>query len=132
MNQPAAWSDANRLGGLRRFAVAITALNVFGHTVLGFEQAPAHPVVAVLVAYSMELLLEWLGARTEHRRPRFLGGPRVLVDFLLSAHITGLAVAMLLYANENLMPVAMAAACAVGSKAIFRVRAHENGSECDR
>lgn len=126
MNQPAAWSDANRLGGLRRFAVAITALNVFGHTVLGFEQAPAHPVVAVLVAYGMELLLEWIGARTEGRRPRFLGGPRVMVDFLLSAHITGMAVAMLLYANENLMPVAMASACAVGSKVIFRVRVDGN------
>jgi Na+-translocating ferredoxin:NAD+ oxidoreductase RnfD subunit len=118
----AAWSDANRLGGLRRFAVAITALNVVGHTLLGFEQSPAHPLVALAVAYGMELVLEWVGARLERRTPRFVGGPRVLVDFLLSAHITGMAVAMLLYANERLLPVAMAAACAIGSKAIVRVR----------
>lgn len=114
-------SDANRIGGLRRFAVAITAFNVFGHTVLGFEQSLACPLVGLAVAYGMELLLEWVGARLDRRRPRFAGGPRVLVDFLLSAHIAGLAVAMLLYPNERLLPVALAAACAIGSKAIFRV-----------
>jgi Na+-translocating ferredoxin:NAD+ oxidoreductase RnfD subunit len=42
------------------------------------------------------------------------------VNFLLSAHITGLAVAMLLYANERLLPIVFATAVAVGSKAIFR------------
>ncbi|ACY13324.1 RnfABCDGE type electron transport complex subunit D [Haliangium ochraceum] len=118
----AALPDASRLGGLRRFAVAITALNILGHTVLGFEQSPAHPLVALAVAYGLELLLEWVGARQERRAPRFVGGPRALVDFLLSAHITGLAVAMLLYTNERLLPVAMAAACAIGSKTLFRVR----------
>lgn len=126
MQATAEWSHANRLGGLRRFAVAITTLNIFGHTVLGFEQSLAYPLVALAVAYGMELLLEWVGARLEQRPPRFVGGARVLVDFLLSAHISGLAVAMLLYANERLMPVAMAAACAVGSKAIFRVRVNGN------
>jgi len=43
-----------------------------------------------------------------------------LVDFLLSAHISGLAVAMLLYANDRLMPIAFASVVAIGSKAIFR------------
>ena len=42
------------------------------------------------------------------------------VDFLLPAHITGLAVAMLLYANENCAVIAFAAAVAIGSKAVFR------------
>ncbi|HBL25338.1 MAG TPA: enediyne biosynthesis protein UnbU, partial [Acidobacteria bacterium] len=32
-----------RLTALRRFAIAITTLNVLGHTVLGFEQAWATP-----------------------------------------------------------------------------------------
>ncbi len=32
-----------RLGALRRFAIAITVLNVLGHTVLGFEQSLAQP-----------------------------------------------------------------------------------------
>lgn len=110
-----------RLAALRRFATAITVLNVLGHTVLGFEQSLATPVVAVLVAYATEILLELVEAWRLGRSPRFLGGFVKLVDFLLSAHITGLAVAMLLYANERLLPVAFAAATAIGSKYLFRV-----------
>lgn len=119
--QPSSWAHATRLGGLRRFALAITLFNLLGHTILGFEQSIAQPLVALATAYGMELLLELLGARAEHRAPRFAGGFRALVDFLLSAHITGLAVAMLLYANNRLAPVAFAAAWAIASKALFRV-----------
>jgi hypothetical protein len=111
-----------RLGALRRFAVAITVLNLAGHLFLGFEQSWAQPVAAILTAYLMELLLETVQSRAQGRRPRFLGGARALVDFLLSAHISGLAVSMLLYANDRLWVVAFAAAVAIGSKAIFRVR----------
>ena len=110
-----------RLAALRRFATAITVLNVLGHTVLGFEQSLATPVTAVLVAYATEILLELVESWRLGRRPRFLGGFGKLVDFLLSAHITGLAVSMLLYANERLPPVAFAAAVAIGSKYLFRV-----------
>jgi len=115
------WRDT-RLAGLRRFAFAITLLNVLGHTVLGFEQSWAQPLVSLAAAYSTELLLEWVSARAAGRRARFLGGPKVLMDFLLSAHISGLACAMLLYANSRLWPVAFAATAAIASKAIFRVR----------
>jgi Na+-translocating ferredoxin:NAD+ oxidoreductase RnfD subunit len=115
------WYATNRLGGLRRFAVAITLLNLLGHTVLGFEQSWAQPLVALATAYSTELLLELLDAWGQQRPPRFLGGYRRLIDFLLSAHITGLAVAMLLYANDRLWPVAFAAAVAIGSKILLRV-----------
>lgn len=110
-----------RLPALRRFAVAITVLNILGHTVLGFEQSLAQPVVALLTAYSMEILLEILESRRLGRRPRFLGGGTAAIDFLLSPHITGLAVAMLLYANDRLFPVAFAAATAIGSKYLLRV-----------
>lgn len=110
-----------RLGALRRFATAITVLNILGHTVLGFEQSLATPVTAVLVAYATEILLELLESWRLGRKPRFLGGGTAFVDFLLSAHITGLAVSMLLYANERLLPVAFAAAVAIGSKYLFRV-----------
>jgi enediyne biosynthesis protein E5 len=110
-----------RLAALRRFAFAITFLNVLGHTVLGFEQSLAQPVVALLTAYTMEMLLELLESRRLGRRPRFLGSAGQLVDFLLSPHITGLAVAMLLYANDRLLPIAFAAATAIGSKYVFRV-----------
>jgi hypothetical protein len=110
-----------RLGALRRFATAITILNILGHTVLGFEQSLATPVVALLTAYSAEILLEAIESWRLGRRPRFLAGGTAPLDFLLSAHITGLAVGMLLYANERLLPVAFAAATAIGSKYLFRV-----------
>jgi len=115
----------DRLGGLRRFAVAITILNVLGHTVFGFEQSWATPFVSLAAAYGMELLLEMVDARVQRRRPRFLGGPMTLVSFLLSAHISGLAVGMLLYANARLWPIALASAAAIASKALFRVRTRQ-------
>lgn len=109
-----------RLAALRRFATAITILNILGHTVLGFEQSWAHPVVGVLAAYLAEILLEIVDSRLKGRRPRFLAGGTAPIDFLLSAHISGLAVSMLLYSNEELLPIAFAAVTAIGSKYIFR------------
>lgn len=109
-----------RLAALRRFATAITVLNLFGHTVLGFEQAWATPVVALLAAYSTEILLEVVNAWRLGYKPRFLAGGTAPVDFLLSAHISGLAVSMLLYANDRLWPVVFAAVTAIASKYIFR------------
>lgn len=106
-----------RLPALRRFAVAITVLNLLGHTVLGFEQAWAHLVCAVLAAYATELLIERVAAWSERRPPRDAGR---MIDFLLSPHITGCAVAMLLYPGGRLMPVVFAAVTAIASKAIFR------------
>jgi hypothetical protein len=77
--------------------------------------------VALATAYSLELLLEAVGAWSEDRPCHFKGGLGALVDFLLPAHITGLAVAMLLYANDRLAPIAFAAAVGIGSKALIRV-----------
>ena len=83
----------DRLGGLRRFAIAITVLNILGHAFFGFEQSLAQPVVALVSAYSVELLLEFIDARCNRRPLRFMGGgSRKFVDFLLSAHITGLEI----------------------------------------
>jgi enediyne biosynthesis protein E5 len=115
---------ADRLGGLRRFAIAITVLNILGHAFFGFEQSLAQPFVALVSAYSVELLLELIDARCNRRPLRFLGGgPRKFVEFLLSAHITGLACAMLLYANERLGPVIFASVVAICSKCILRAPA---------
>ncbi|HEX6747359.1 MAG TPA: hypothetical protein VF092_08655 [Longimicrobium sp.] len=119
--------DAGRLGGLRRFAVAITILNLLGHTVLGFEQSWAQPVVALAAAYLTEALLEAVDSRAAGRSPRWRGGARAAVDFFLSAHITGLAVAMLLYANDRLAVIAFAAAAAIASKSLFRLPAGQGG-----
>lgn len=120
---PAEGDRASRLGGLRRFAVAITLLNIVGRVFLGFEQSWLQVFTAVATAYSMELGLELLLAWAERRRPRFLGGWRVLADFLLSAHIAAFAVSMLLYGSDRLAPYAFAAATAIGSKAVLRVPA---------
>jgi len=109
------------LAGLRRFAIAITVLTILGHGFLGFEQSYAQPVVSLATAYSMQLLLEWASAWSERRRPRFAGGLGPLVNFLLSAHITGLAVAMLLYFHDSLWAIAFASAAAISSKTLFRV-----------
>lgn len=110
-----------RLPALRRFAVAITVLNLLGHSVLGFEPSWAQPLVGVFTAYAVELLLERIDARLNGRAPRFAGGWSKAVEFLLPAHITGLAVAMLLYSNSRLGPIAFAAGAAVASKYVLRV-----------
>jgi enediyne biosynthesis protein E5 len=111
----------DRLGGLRRFAIAITVFNILGHTVFGFEQAWIQPFVSVFTAYVCEIWFELLECHVQQRRPRFLGGWRNTVDFLLSAHITGLACGMLLYSNTRLMPLVFASAAAIASKAVLRV-----------
>lgn len=112
-----------RLAALRRFAVAITILNIAGHAFLGFEQSLLQVFVSLATAYSVEILIEIVDSRANRRGPRFQGGPTAFVDFLLPGHITGLAVAMLLYANEQILPIVFAATVAVGSKAVFRTSA---------
>jgi len=121
------WYKQDRLAGLRRFAAAITLLNVVGHLWLGFEQAWITPFVGVGAAYATEIVLELADAWSSRRPVRFLpqrlgGKGEHPVDFLLSAHISGLAVSMLLYANERVWPIAFAACVAIASKAVFRMR----------
>src|SRR5215471_18059698 len=110
----------DHLGGLRRFAIAITVFNLLGHLVFGFEQSYAQPFVALAAAYGTELLLDFVDARLNHRPRRCAGTPRQVIDSLLSAHITGLAVAMLLYTNERLLPTMFAASTAIASKTLLR------------
>ncbi|MBO2455777.1 enediyne biosynthesis protein UnbU [Actinomadura barringtoniae] len=111
-----------RVAALRRFAMSITALTVLGHLVLGFEQAYLTPVVAVLVAYALDLALETLDALGRGRLPKYFGGRKDMLDFLLPAHITGLACAMLLFASSRLGPVIFAVTVAIASKYVFRMR----------
>ncbi|GAA3119780.1 hypothetical protein GCM10010466_08290 [Planomonospora alba] len=115
-----------RTSALRRFAVSITVFNVLGHTVLGFEQAYATPLAALAVAYALELGLERLDATVNGRPVKYAGGWIRLLDFLLPAHISALACAMLLYANDRLAPVILAVIVAIASKYLIRVRL--NGS----
>ena len=115
------WYGGKRTAGLLRFAIAISILNVLGHTLFGFEQAWAHPLIALATAYGVELVLEIADAWANHRRPMFLRSGHDLVVFLLPAHITGLAVSMLLYPNERFWVVAFASAVAIASKRVFRI-----------
>lgn len=121
------WERSARLGGLRRFAIAITILNILGHTFFGFEQSWAQPLVALGTAYPLAILLEVFQCWSTGRKPAFSGGVRALIDFLLSAHISALAVAMLLYANDRLWVVAFATSVAIGSKVLFRQPARSGG-----
>jgi Na+-translocating ferredoxin:NAD+ oxidoreductase RnfD subunit len=121
MNGMMKGNESNRLGGLRRFAIAISILNILGHTLFGFEMAWGTPFVALAAAYSAELILEIVDAHLTHRQARFRGSPMRLVDFLLSAHISGLAVGMLLYANSRIWPVVFAAIAAIASKRVLRM-----------
>jgi hypothetical protein len=117
-----------REAALIRFATAITVLNILGHLWLGFEQSWITPFIGLAAAYSTELAGEMAMSRSLGRAPRFVGGSRNLVMFLLSAHITGLAVSMLLYAAEQLWVVAFAASAAVASKYVFRMPLGPNGA----
>lgn len=121
MTQQVKANAPNRLGGLRRFAIAITVFNILGHTIFGFEQAWIQPLVSVLTAYACEIWFELVDCYVHARKPRFAGGWQNKVDFLLSAHITGVACAMLLYSNSRLMPIVFATATAICSKALLRV-----------
>jgi hypothetical protein len=108
------------VAGKRRFAFTITVFTVLGHMWLGFEASYAQPLVALATAYVMQLLLESVDARSSGRLPRFAGGFVPLLDFLTSAHIAALSIAMLLYFNDRLIIVSFAVATAIGSKYVLR------------
>ncbi|HZB33952.1 MAG TPA: enediyne biosynthesis protein UnbU [Streptosporangiaceae bacterium] len=110
-----------RISALRRFAISITTFTILGHAWLGFEQAYITPVAAVLVAYAAELGLEVVDAWARRRPPKYERTVIGIVDFLLPAHITGLACAMLLYANSRLAPVLLAVVIAIASKYLIQV-----------
>ena len=110
-----------RIAALRRFAISITAFNVLGYLWLGFEQPWLWPVMAVGAAYGTELLVESVSAWADRRTPGYRGGGlKGLADFLMPAHITALAVNMLLYANAQAWLVVFAVVVAVGQKSILR------------
>ncbi|KAA8883760.1 enediyne biosynthesis protein [Nocardia colli] len=106
---------------LRNFAISLSVLNIIGYTLLGFEQPPLWPILALLASYAIDLVFEWITAWSRSTAPRFLGcGARGVYEFLLPAHITALAVNMLLYANNQFWPVLFAVAAAITSKYVFQ------------
>lgn len=106
---------------LRRFAISISVFNLVGYLFLGFEQPWGWPLVALATAYTTEIVLEIAGARVEGRAPRFGGnGFRGLAEFLLPAHITGLALNMLIYVNDRIFVMMLGVFIAVSAKWVLR------------
>nr|AAO25893.1 UnbU [Streptomyces macromomyceticus] len=113
--------DPKVIKALQRFAVSISVLNVLGYTVLGFEQGWLWPFIAVATGYTTEIVLEWISAKGEGRAPRYAGGGRKgLMEFLLPAHITSLAVNMLTYTNDRWWVMMFGVIVAVGTKHVLR------------
>ena len=118
---PAKKKPDPRYLALRNFAMSISAFNIFGYTLLGFEQPWIWPIFAVLVAYATEITFEIISAWAYKRPVAFVGrGFRGLYEFLLPAHITALAVNMLTYANNQFWPVAFGVIVGVAAKHVLR------------
>jgi hypothetical protein len=109
-----------RLMALWYFCTLMTVWNILGRTVLGFEQSFLQYFVAVGTAIAMQILLEWVDAGANERRPRYQGGLANFLNFLPPAIIAGSACSMLLFPNERLWPFAFAAALSISSKVLFR------------
>lgn len=113
-------SAVRRYFALWYFTTLLIVWNILGHTVLGFEQSDLQSLVGVATAIGFQVLLEWVDARVNNRKPRYAGSWADFVNFLPPAIIPGLALTMLLYPNERLMPVIFGVGVAICSKVIFR------------
>lgn len=106
---------------LRNFAISLSVFTVLGYTVLGFEQAWLWAVIAVVTAITTEIVFELISAWAYRRSPRFTGnGARGVYEFLLPGYITGLAVNMLVYTNNQVWPVVFGVVVAVSGKHVLR------------
>jgi hypothetical protein len=113
--------DSKVVKALRRFAISISIFNIAGYIFLGFEQPWIWPFVAIATGYTTELVLERIGARVEDRAPRYAGGGfKGLVEFLFPAHITSIALNMLIYVNDRIWVMMFAVTLAVATKWILR------------
>src|SRR5437899_11807680 len=59
----------HRLFALWYFSAMLVLWTVLGQTVLGFKQSWAAPVVGLTTAILMQLLVEWLNAKSREREP---------------------------------------------------------------
>ncbi|MFC0031630.1 enediyne biosynthesis protein [Micromonospora chaiyaphumensis] len=106
---------------LRNFALSMSVFNIFGYTVLGFEQPWTWPLFALAIGYTAEIVIERVTAWAQRRRPAYSGnGVWGMYTFLLPTHITALAANMLLYANDRFWPIAFAVVVAIGQKTVLR------------
>lgn len=122
-------SALRRYFALWYFTALLIVWNILGHLFLGFEQSDIQPLVGVATAIILQFLLEWIDARASERKPRFTGSWANLINFLPPAIIPGLALTMLLYPNQRLMPVIFGVAVAICSKVVFRAPVGEGKTQ---
>jgi hypothetical protein len=111
-----------RLFALWYFTSLMILWNIAGHTILGFEQAWAHPLAAVGAACLTQFFLEWVDAKANRRAPRYAGSIGNCLNWFPPAIISGFACAMLLYPNERIWPVVFASVLSIASKVLIRVK----------
>jgi Na+-translocating ferredoxin:NAD+ oxidoreductase RnfD subunit len=102
------------------FMFLILTWNLLGHTILGFEQSWAQLIVAAGSACAAQLFLDIVDAKANNREFRLKGGIINVLTFFAPAMISGLALGMLLYPNQLLLPLVFASVLAIGSKVMFR------------
>lgn len=117
---PGLTPDQRRIKALARFATSISVLTIVGHLVLGFEPSWLQLIVTAGTAYSLDLVLETVDAWGHKRAPRYLGGVKNFVVFLLPAHIAAFSLSLLIYPGQNLWIAVLAGALAIGSKYVFQ------------
>lgn len=122
-------SAIRRYFALWYFTTLLIVWNFLGHVFLGFEQSHVQPFVGLATAIGLQCLLEWIDARVNRRKPRYAGSWANFVNFLPPAIIPGLALTMLLYPNDRLMPVIFGVAVAICSKVIFRAPVGQGKSQ---
>lgn len=107
-----------RILALKRFAAAATLFNIFGKTVLGFEQSWLQIFVSVAVGLCTEFVLETLDARLRGRETRYKQAPKPFY-FFLPAYIASLTISMLIHAGDALTPFVFTPMVAICSKYVL-------------
>lgn len=112
--------ERRRTFALFYFGSLLTIWVLVGHTILGFEQAWIQPLVAGLTACVAQVLLDYIDAYARGRKPRLTASWSAAATLLVPAWISGMAIGMLLWPNELLLPIAFASCLAIASKVLFR------------
>lgn len=122
-------SALRRYFALWYFTILLMVWNFLGHVLLGFEQSHLQPLVGLATAIGLQFLLEWIDARASSRKPRYAGSWADFINFLPPAIIPGLALPMLLFPSDRLIPMVFGVGVAICSKVIFRAPVGEGKTQ---
>jgi len=116
-------ANQKRVLALKRFAAAATLFNIFGKTVLGFEQSWLQIIVSVTAGLVTELLLETVDAKMRKREARYKNQSHPF-HFFLPAYVGSLTISMLIHAGDALTPFIFTPMIAMCSKYVFLAPIH--------